>query len=363
MNPPEIQAKWDVIVVGAGPAGSSAARMAASAGARTLILERRREVGVPVQCAEYVPKGLAIRLPRDTWAQEIAGMRTFVNGKPVCENPWPGVVLNRDLVDKALAREAQRAGAVLITRCTVLGLRGTGIKVRMDGRALELKAPVIIGADGPLSRTGASMGVRNSSFLFCLQVKARLSEPVAHTEVYFKEDFEAGYAWVFPKGDWANVGLGVRRPKAYKLRALLEGLLGELYSQGRIVEPGPKGLAGGLVPVGGPHERTVLGRVLLAGDAAGQTDPITGGGIANAILCGELAGTIAAEALGKGDLKRLREYEEAWRDILLKPLRRARRHREGLQEGWGRVPLEALVRAHWVAFREYFLEGGGRVGG
>lgn len=359
MNQEELQLprKWDVVIIGAGPAGSSAAREAASGGCRTLVLERRKQVGMPVQCAEYVPMAVALRASRSSWAQEVEGMQTYLEGRLLAENRWPGVVLHRERFDLELAQEAARAGACIVKGARVMRVERDGVSFMWGEKLLEVQAPVLIGADGPLSRSGLALGLRHKTFLYGLQVRAQLKSALSFTQVHFWPAFRGGYAWVFPKGEWANVGLGVTRSEAGRLPELLSSFL-EHLAQGGVVTrrlPGPP--TGGLVPVGGPHEITAWGSVLLAGDAAGHTDPVTGGGVPNAILCGELAGQAAREALGSGRMEKLGEYEKHWRDILMPVLERALRHRRLMDLRWLQDPFERLVRSHWVAFREYFLLG------
>lgn len=354
---PPTRKKWDVIVIGAGPAGSSAAREAALGGYRTLILERRKRVGVPVQCAEFVPMAVALKAPPSCWAQEVEGMQTYLEGRLLAENRWPGVVLHRERFDSHLAQEAIKAGACLLEAARVHRVERGEVSFRNREELVEVKAPVLIGADGPLSRTALGLGLRHKSFLYGLQVKAKLKSPLYYTQVHFQQEFLGGYGWVFPKGEWANVGLGVARSEAGRLPELLNSFLEQLV-QGGVLVQGPQGpCIGGLVPVGGPHGVTVSQTVLLAGDAAGHTDPVTGGGIANAILCGGLAGLAAREALGSARMERLWEYEQSWRDLLLPVLERALGHRKMLEENWLKEPFETLVRSHWVAFRNYFLWG------
>ena len=100
----------DVLVVGAGPAGTSAARAAASRGARVVVVERRAVIGVPVRCAEYIPAVLLgeAGVGRRFVVQPIRGMRTYCNGRCLQETPAPGYTIRRDLFDQALADAAKR---------------------------------------------------------------------------------------------------------------------------------------------------------------------------------------------------------------------------------------------------------------
>ena len=112
---------WDAIVIGAGPAGASAALPMARAGLSVLMIERRRRVGFPVQCAEYIPRILAgeVNAPEAAVAQRVGTLRTFIEGTLAAENEWPGVILNRVVFDRHLAERAVAAGATLWTNCAV----------------------------------------------------------------------------------------------------------------------------------------------------------------------------------------------------------------------------------------------------
>ncbi len=335
---------WDAIVIGAGPAGASAARPMARAGLRVLIVERRRRVGLPVQCAEYVPRLLAgeVDAPDAAVAQGVATLRTFIEGKLAAENAWPGVILNRAVFDRHLAERAVAAGATLWTDCAVSSVDDGAVTV--GGR--RLTADLIVGADGPLSITACSMGCRQSEFVYGLQVEASLARRLDHTEAHFRPELLAGYGWVFPKGASANVGVAVGRPAARSLPRLLDAFVDELRTRG-VVTPGPtRARTGGVIPIGGPPARTVRGRRVLAGDAAGQTDPITGSGIPAAIHCGEAAGEAACG--------RLQAYEEEWRGTLQHSLDRALRHRRTQCAEWSSGSFERLVRRTWIAFPECF---------
>ena len=336
--------RWDAIVIGAGPAGASAALPMARAGLRVLIAERRRRVGFPVRCAEYIPRILAgdVGAPAAAIAQPVATMRTFIGGELAAENEWPGVILNREAFDRHLVDRAVAAGATLWTGCAASAVEEGSVTIG----AQRLQAAVIVGADGPLSLAARSMQCAPTEFVYGLQVEAPLSAPMRHTEVHFRPEFLAGYGWVFPKGAWANVGIAVARPAAARLPRLLDSFLASLRERG-VVSAGPaRARTGGLIPVSGPPARTVFGRRVLAGDAAGQTDSITGSGIPTAIQCGQAAGTAA--------LGSLESYEEEWRGLFEPSLRRALRHRRTQCAEWDHGDFDRLIRRTWIAFPEYF---------
>jgi digeranylgeranylglycerophospholipid reductase len=342
----------DVLVVGAGPAGSSAARAAAAGGAQVLIVERRRRVGIPVQCAEYVPAQIVryAPLPERCIGQRIATLRTYLPDGERVETPAGGYVIDRAAFDQALAVAAHRAGARIWTQARALERTADGVLVRRGGEATEVRCRVLIGADGPGSTVGRWAGQENAAYIDARQVEVVLPVPHPSTEVHFHPLYRGGYGWLFPKGDTANVGVGVSRAMGGDPRAALGHLLDRLgLAEGAII-----GRTAGRVPTGGEVGALVAGNVLLAGDAAGQTHPITGAGVASAVIGGTLAGEAAARAVKAGDLALLRSYEDEW-STMRGPLRHALAKRRYLDQHWSDDParLSALLRETWIAFKAY----------
>jgi geranylgeranyl reductase family protein len=359
---------WDVLVVGAGPAGSAAGIAAASEGARVLVVDRRETIGSPVQCAEFLPRQvvLDLKLPSEAIAQDVERTRTFLMGEEASVRRNPGCILNRDVADTILARRAVDAGAELwkYTRVIDIELRSEGrhaVSVyRPDGPSV-LHASVVIGADGPRSTVGESLGVVNDTMVVAHQVTAPLSEPLDDTEVYLDPTFPGGYAWLFPKGDRANVGVGVDASMGASPKAAMSTFMNALGD--RIGEPMRS--TGGLIPVGGVLPM-MKDRVLLAGDAAGHTHPITGGGIHQATVAGRLAGEAAA-AFAAGDEGALEAYEPAFLDLFGLHLGRALERRRELLVAWPRAmddpgTFARLARRGWIGFKEFYRDGGGGSG-
>jgi len=348
-----LENKYDVIVVGAGPAGSTAAYSAAAAGASVLVIDRRRELGVPVQCgealAEDVLKELRIE-PDPRWAVcrtnavkivspsgiEVRIAERSVTGKV-------GYILDRKVFDKFLAMRAAREGAEILVNTYVNGLiteNGHPAGVRTTGAwgKGEFRGKVIIAADGVGSRIGRWVEIKTALKLediesgIQFQMVGVKPEDTSLMEFYFSSGIApGGYAWFFPKGeDTANVGLGVlgsradRRPVEY-LREFVRKM--PHISCGKVVEVN----AGG-VPVSGPLKQTVKENVMLVGDAARQVNPLTGGGIDSAMRAGTIAGEVAAKAVDEGDTseKRLMEYEKRWREAIGKRLEKYLKGKEVL---------------------------------
>jgi digeranylgeranylglycerophospholipid reductase len=345
----------DILIVGAGPAGSSAAAAAASRGVRVLAVERKRAIGEPVRCAEYIPRQLLgqLDLDRTFVVQSVERMRTFLPGGAVKETKAPGIMINRNGFDQALAEKAVRSGAEVMTGTTVVERKqGTVFLKRSDRKSFTVAPRIILGADGPFSLVGKWMGLKNRHLIPALQVKASLTRPMECTEVYFLPDIYGGYAWLFPKGQEANVGLGICQGSKWSLplKTTLDRFVHRLADEGKI-KGDPHGLTAGWIP-SEPVREVSADAMLLAGDAAGQTHPVTGAGIAQAVLCGRMAGKWAARAVLEDDLRLLREYDREWQDDYGEQLNRAFRKRQKLENGWDR--LEEILPSCWVGFREYY---------
>lgn len=348
----------DVLVVGAGPAGATAALAAVRTGVRVLMVECRKTVGVPVQCAEYVPAMLVgrLQLGKGFIVQAIRSMRTYLPGHPVKETAAPGFTICRATFDQTLVRAATEAGAdlMLSTRairridCNHVMLK------RNDGEEVVVRAHVIMGADGPRSTVGRWVGAVNRRLLAGLQVTLPLTHPLEHTEVYFEPDILAGYGWLFPKQGVANVGLALNAASQAKgsPRRVLDRFVARLVAE-RKVSTQPVGWASGWIPVE-PVRKAVHGNVALVGDAAGHTHPITGAGIFAAVTCGEMAGKWAARAILEKDRNLLENYDYEWMDLFGDTLVRAHQRRLEMEAEWEDFPH--IIRKCWVAFRSYYSD-------
>ncbi len=345
----------DVLVVGAGPAGSVAARTAARRGVSVLLAERRRRVGVPVRCAEFVPLPVSKHLDlsnRDITVQPVRAMRTFLPGADPKENLFPGVIIRRERFDQELARLAVEAGVVLVTGLQVYRSTPEGIRAWDGHREVAIRSRVIVGADGPCSQVARWMGQTPGPFLVAAQVSLKLSRPLDHTRIYFHPEISGGYGWVFPKGDRANLGVGLDAGQSRNLRITLDGFKRERMEEG-LVEAAEKPAGGGLVPVGG-LKGLWLENLILAGDAAGTCHPISGAGVGNALISGELAGEAAAAAVLQGTSGPLAGYRDELHDLLGPSLARAAAKRKKMIRHWKRMDFAELIKENWIAFKEYY---------
>ena len=347
----------DVLVVGLGPAGASAAAAAARAGLCVVGVDRRHEAGVPVQCAEFVPALIGIDvgdLARSV-AQSIGSMMTFVeDDAPDLTHPFPGKMIDRAAFDAALVRDAIAAGADCRFGTTVRRIDGDGVAALADGTTIV--AAVVVGADGPRSRVGRAIGSVNAGLVETRQVTVPLR--VAHdaTDIFLSRSIPGGYGWLFPKGSVANLGAGIDPAHRHRLKTIVATLHAALVGDGRVGE-NVLAVTGGAIPVGGMlRVQRTLGsvRVLLAGDAAGLSNPVTGAGIAAAVHSGKLAG-LAAAAIAQGDAQAALAYEEELRDVLGAALDRAvRRRAELAASAVKRTPGNDALRRGWIAYPQYW---------
>jgi digeranylgeranylglycerophospholipid reductase len=325
--------RYDIIVVGAGPAGSVTAKTVASKGLDVLLIEKRQQIGDPVRCAEGVNKKYIANFlqPDPAWiSAEVKGSRIYApNGKMVemgeeLSGVEVGYVLERKIFDRALAMEAARAGAQVMVKTRATGLlinNGyvTGVKVQYMGKNYDIQCDIVIGADGIESKIGRWAGIdttiKPGGLCSCMQyLITDIDVDPDFCEFYLGTHIApSGYLWVFPKGkNKANVGIGISGflPKNKRVIDLLDDFVKKKYPKGKIIE-----IIYGGVPACGTIERTVSNGLILVGDAARQSDPLSGGGIFNSIWAGEIAGKVAVKAIKRRDVSAefLQEYERKWR--------------------------------------------------
>lgn len=353
-----VTCRVDVLVAGLGPAGSSAAARAAEKGLAVLGIEKNRCIGEPVQCAEFIPMPLSCYAqPSGVLIQTISGMKSTLPSGMREATDFAGLMIDRARFDQAIARHAEEAGARLWlqSRLYDLDVQRRVARVRTPEGDTAIHYKILVAADGPGSTVAARMGLPALKVVGTRQYTVPLRMPYRDTDIWLSDEFPGGYGWLFPKGGVANVGMGADRRFEEDLKAPLDRLHGHLVHSGIVGEEILR-RTGGPIPVSGLRAHLAEGRVLFVGDAAGLTHPITGAGIAAAVVSGERAGQAAAEFLeGKGE-QALVGFEEDLRDQFEETIRRGLERRAFLDRHW-RTPSahdDAIMRRGWIAFEEYF---------
>ncbi len=325
----------DVLVVGAGPAGSVAAWHAKQAGPEldVVLLERDRAVGAPVRCAEGVgDAGLRefANPDRADWTSRRITSVIFQapdDTEVVLADCGVGWILDRTRFDAYLAAQAAATGAEVLVGAEATAMRRNGdgrwhVRVVERGTETVYQARVVIGADGVETMVGRWAGldtrVPSRDMESCAQYVLQGIEfdPDAIYLQFSDAIAPGGYAWIFPKAvGVANVGLGLVALKT-------DGRNARQYLDAWIARRFPNGARTGYT-VGGVIVHTTIKQtyadgVMIAGDAAHMINPLSGGGINNAMKAGRLAGCTAAAAIREGDTskRRLSAYHTAWMDLL-----------------------------------------------
>ena len=329
---------YDVVVVGAGPAGCLAAKYAAKNGAKTLIIEEHASIGSPVQCAGLLSTR-AIReceVVPDCGFHPIAGAFVYAPDQRrirIAGGEIKAYVVDRRIFDRTLAENAVRSGADILMRTRAVGIdigmetRGRGrrriLHVAIEGEPDVIEADVVIGADGVQSHIARWAGLDTPDTILS---GAQVSTVYDFEDPEFVEIFPGScapgfFAWAIPYHGSARIGLAVRPGSGAGAGVWQESAwahLKRLLSEHPVISekcgPGIAGIALGGIPISVPQQTAADG-LLIVGDAAGQVKPTSGGGVYPGAVCAKIAGKIAADAVLEGDtsVRRLSEYDKLWR--------------------------------------------------
>jgi geranylgeranyl reductase family protein len=340
----------DVIVVGAGPGGSTAAAIAAQCGLKTLMLDREQFPrdkacgdAVPISCFKVLRElGLGPFTSDDYYAIDKLHLRgprgTSLTFQLSHDDDLGSRIVSRYVFDQMLFEFAQNCGAEvqtvsvsgpLIEDGQVIGIRG-----KRDKQNLEFRAKVVIGADGATSAIARALGSydeRDDKWAVALRGYVETVSDLNGTiEFAFLDKIQPGYAWLFPVGRrLANVGVGMRSDFYKKQNKTLPEALDYYCSTPAIRKligmNKARNLKSWPIPLFSFDRKRVFDGAMLIGDAAGFVNPITGAGIYTAVVTGQYAAKTAAHAIQSGDVTvaGLDLYNKMWQDKLGADLKRA----------------------------------------
>lgn len=334
--------KYDSIVIGLGPGGASALYKLAREGIKVLGIDRRREIGVPIQCGEFIPQyheykkilpevddpylEIFSRMPMKLVSNKTRSVSVYTPSGNEYSVDFDGYVIDREAFDKWIVKEAVDYGADVMINTVVYKLDRDGT-VYARGKTGEFKVigDTVVIAAGTSSTLLEQVGLfrevdeLNLGHVINYQMAGVDSDPSV-VEMYTGKDYSPGaYAWIIPKGDGlANVGLGIRYPyvdgekdiNVYMERFWKKHPIASVKLRGAQ----PLSYVGGLVPVGPPPDKTVSGRFLSVGDAANHNIASLGAGIVTSSIAGIAAGEAISKYLdGSAELD---IYEDLWRRLL-----------------------------------------------
>ncbi len=322
----------DVMVVGAGPAGSFAALTAAKMGAEVTLYEEHKEVGIPRHCPGHISiKGLdklGLHVPEEIIENKISGAVIYSpsgNEFRVRLRSPVTYAINRSMFDKHLAQLAVKAGAQLIlgTRVEKLLFSGTSVTGALSKSGEHLKSGMVIDAEGVASTLLKQVGLQTfdrSRAVNAVNGEVDNADNLENdtVEVYLGQKYAPGlYAWVIPKRDGsAKVGLATKTGNAREnMRSFLSS---PPVASKRIRFSYVKNLSYHLIPLGGPIPKTYHDGFLAVGDVASQVKPTTGGGVVMGMTCARIAGETAAQAVKQQDFSDsfVSHYQKRWKQAM-----------------------------------------------
>ena len=339
--------QYDLVIIGSGPAGATTARFAAEQGLKVLLVDKRQELGAPIQCSGAVSRhaleevGVA---PEEEFIHEpIYGFGIYNEkgekktidyrqlkaeeyGQEEGKKPL-GYVVDRRRFDRYLMTQAERAGVEVWLKTEGLSYQPNNdgscdVYLRRFNQAITARARVLVGADGLQSQVGKWANLRThikiTELASCLQFIVDHVETDGLLEIITGHEWApGGYAWVFPKGHgYAEIGLGViptmtdKNAQWHLDQFIKHSFFKERFKNSRILE-----IQGGGVPLASPLRTQYADNLILVGDAARHVNPITGGGIHTALSGGAIAGNFLADFLNQGrqpTAANLKAYQDGW---------------------------------------------------
>ena len=332
---------FDVIVVGGGPAGSSAARIAAKNGCTVALIEKEKEIAETVRTSgvTWISDIQKFGIPTECY-NPIKKFSFFSpnNSVRISDEIAKAAVLDVRKTYRFLAKRAEGVGAELFVNTNVSDIlknstgKCTGVIAKSNGKQIKFNGKVIIDASGFGSVVAKELGHVKQWKKFGVgaefEVKTEKLEYDNWWLMVGQEYSPAGYAWIFPTSkNTARIGVGIGKPDSdvdptIRLNELIDKKMGPIKDLGKMEKIE---FHYGLIPNEGLSRKTVYDNLILVGDSAGQANPLVLEGIRYAIRFGEVAGRVAANAIKKGDTseKELIHYENEWKKAILSKINSA----------------------------------------
>ena len=322
--------EYDLIVVGAGPAGSSAAYAAAKNGIKVALLEKEENVAHTVRTSgvTWIDYAKEFGIPEDCYNP----IRTYNFCSPnntvsITDDKPKAAVLDVRKTYRFLADMAKKNGAEIFVNTNVTNViteNGSivGVKASSPNSEMIFHARMLIDASGFQSAVSKSLGLVKQWERFGVGAEYEAEVENIKSDTWWlmvgQMYSPAGYAWIFPLGkNIVRIGVGVGKPESdvdptQRLDELIEKGAGPIKDLGKITK---KEFHYGLIPNEGLSRKTVYDNLILVGDTAGMANPLVLEGIRYAIKYGRVAGDVASKAIKSGDTseKALQYYEETWK--------------------------------------------------
>ena len=323
--------EFDLVVVGAGPGGSSAAYSAAKNNCSVALLEREETVAQTVRTSgvTWIEDAKSFGIPADCYNPIKHYTFCSPNNEVTISDAKPrAAVLDVRKTYRFLADQAVKEGATLFVKTNVTNAitdsngKISGVKANLIKEELDFHSRVVIDASGFQSVVAKSLGLVSQWKKFGVGAEYEALVENIDSDTWYlmvgRKYSPSGYAWIFPVGNnKVRIGVGIGKPESdvdptQRLHEIIEKKLGPIKKLGKIT---PLEFHYGLIPNDGLARKTVYDNLMLVGDAAGYANPLVLEGIRYAIKFGRVAGKVASDAIKANDAseKMLSTYEENWR--------------------------------------------------